>query len=119
MKLRKNIERMRKIVRAYDDFEYKKAKLLTQAQKVKNKAQNILKGGNTMKFGTILGIVVGALALIGAGAAAMYFYLNGGCCDCDCDCDCCGDDDLFDDFPEDEEEPEEVEAPAEEVPAEE
>lgn len=117
MKVRKTIEQMRKIVRAYDDFEYRKAKLIAQTQKVKNKAQNILKGGNTMKFGTILGIVVGALTLIAAGAAAMYFYLNGGC-DCDCDC-CCDDDDLFDDFPEDEDEPEAVEAPAEEVPAEE
>lgn len=98
MKITKTVETMRKIVRAYDDFEERKERFKSKTQKVKNKTKNILKGGNTMKFGTILGIVVGALTLIGAGAAAMYFYLKGGC-----DC-CCGDydDDLFDEFPEEE-----------------
>ena len=53
-----------------------------------------------MKFGTVIGIVVGALALIAAGAAAVYFLSKKkGCCDC---CDCCCDDDLFDEFPEEE-----------------
>ena len=104
MKIAKTVETMRTIVRAYDDFEARKERIKSKTQKVKNKTQNILKGGNTMKFGTILGIVVGTLTLIGAGAAAMYFYLKGGC-------DCCCDDDLFDEFPEEE--------PLNEVPAEE
>ena len=86
MKIAKTVETMRTIVRAYDDFEERKERIKSKTQKVKNKTQNILKGGNTMKFGTILGIVVGALTLIGAGAAAMYFYLKGGC-DCCCDCE--------------------------------
>ncbi len=111
MKIEKTVETMRKIVRAYDNFEAKKAGLKLKTQKVKNKTENLLKGGNTMKFGTIIGIVVGALALIGAGAAAAYFFLKGGCCDCDCDCGCDCDDELFDDFEEEE--------PVPEVPAEE
>lgn len=102
MKAASTIETMRKIVRAYDDFEAGKAKLKGKKDEIKNRTQNILKGGNTMKFGTIIGIVVGALALIGAGAAAMYFYFKGGC-------DCCEDDELFDEFPEEE--------PAAEAPA--
>ena len=106
MKIASTVETMRKIVRAYDDFEAGKEKLTSRTKEIKNKTQNILKGGNTMKFGTILGIVVGTLTLIGAGAAAMYFYLKGGC-----GCDCCCNDDLFDEFPEEE--------PQNEVPAEE
>ncbi|MGN0627436.1 MAG: hypothetical protein ACI4IT_05690 [Oscillospiraceae bacterium] len=112
MKIAKTVETMRTIVRAYDDFEARKERIKSKTQKVKNKTQNILKGGNTMKFGTILGIVVGALTLIGAGAAAMYFYLKGGC---DCCCDDY-DDELFDEFPEEEFA---TDAPVEEAPAEE
>ncbi len=102
------IETMRTIVDAYDKFEAKKLS-------IKNKAKGLLKGGRTMKFGTVIGIVVGVLALIAAGAAAVYFLTKKkGCC-CDGCCDCC--DDLFDEFPEEEycccEEPVE-EAPAEE-----
>lgn len=95
MKLTEAIEAMRAIVDAYDKFEAKKLK-------IKNKTKALLKGGKTMKFGTIIGIVVGALTLIAAGAAAVYFlvYKKGCCCD-DCCCDCC-DDDLFDEFPEEE-----------------
>ncbi len=109
MKLKTAIKTMRTIVDAYDKFEAKKLKI-----KKKTKA---LKGGNYMKFGTVIGIVVGAIALIAAGAAAMYFYLKkdecccGDCCDCD-------DDFLFDDFPEEDEIPfddEPVEAPTEEI----
>ena len=56
-----------------------------------------------MKFGTVIGIVVGALALIAAGAAAAYFLAKkkGCCCCCEDDC-CCDCDDLFDEFPEEE-----------------
>ena len=112
MKISSTVETMRKIVRAYDDFEAGKEKLTSRTKEIKNKTQNILKGGNTMKFGTILGIVVGALTLIGAGAAAMYFYLKGGC---DCRCDDY-EDELFDEFPEEEFA---TDAPVEEAPAEE
>ncbi len=54
-----------------------------------------------MKFGTVLGIVVGALTLLAAGAAAMYLYINKGnifSWSCHCGDDCCDDDDLFDEF---------------------
>ena len=89
MKIKEVISAMRILVEAYDKIEAKKLK-------IKNK-KAILKGGKFMKFGTIIGIVVGGLALLAAGAAAMYFYLNKtSCC-----CDCC-DDDLFDEFPEEE-----------------
>ena len=60
------IETMRTIVDAYDKFEAKKLK-------IKRKTEKVLKGGKNMKFGTVIGIVVGALALIAAGAAAVYF----------------------------------------------
>ena len=86
------IETMRTIVDAYDKFEAKKLK-------IKRKTERLLKGGKSMKFGTVIGIVVGALALIAAGAAAVYFLSKKkGCCCCD---DCCCDD-LFEDFPEEE-----------------
>ncbi len=86
MKLKTVMKVMRKAVNAYDKFE---------AEKLKIKKR---KGGNFMKFGTVIGIVVGALALIAAGAAAMYFFLNKNkCCD---GCCCC--DDIFEEFPEEE-----------------
>ncbi|MBQ5357329.1 MAG: hypothetical protein IIU57_03780, partial [Oscillospiraceae bacterium] len=89
------IETMRTIVDAYDKFEAKKLK-------IKRKTEKVLKGGKNMKFGTVIGIVVGALALIAAGAAAVYFLnKKKGCCCDDC-CDCCCDEDLFDEFPEEE-----------------
>jgi hypothetical protein len=103
------IETMRTIVDAYDKFEAKKLK-------IKRKTEKVLKGGKNMKFGTVIGIVVGALALIAAGAAAVYFLTKKkGCCCEDC-CDCCCDEDIFDEFPE-----EEIcceEEPVEEIPAE-
>lgn len=113
MNIKEAVEVMRNIVSAYDKFEAEKLK-------IKRRTEKILKGGHSMKFGTIIGIVVGALALIAAGAAAAYFLVkkNKGCCE-DCCCDCC-EDDIFDEFPEEEcccgcfED-----APAEEVPAEE
>ena len=87
------IETMRTIVDAYDKFEAKKLK-------IKRKTEKFLKGGKSMKFGTVMGIVVGALALIAAGAAAVYFLSKKkGCCCCD---DCCCEDDLFEEFPEEE-----------------
>ena len=88
------IETMRSIVDAYDRIEAKKLK-------IKKKTEKFLKGGKSMKFGTVIGIVVGALALIAAGAAAVYFLSKKKGC-CDCGCDCCCDDDLFDEFPEEE-----------------
>ena len=89
------IETMRTIVDAYDKFEAKKLK-------IKRKTEKFLKGGKNMKFGTVIGIVVGALALIAAGAAAVYFLTKKkGCCCEDCCCDCC-DEDFFDEFPEEE-----------------
>ena len=89
------IETMRTIVDAYDKFEAKKLK-------IKRKTEKFLKGGKSMKFGTVIGIVVGALALIAAGAAAVYFLnKKKGCCCDDC-CDCCCDEDIFDEFPEEE-----------------
>ncbi len=101
LKLETAIKVMREIVSAYDKIEAKKLK-------IKNR-----KGGNFMKFGTIIGIVVGVIVLIAAGAAAAYFFLNKkNCCD-DCCCDDC-----FEDFPEEEiiEDFEEIqEAPAEET----
>ena len=107
------IETMRTIVDAYDKFEAKKLK-------IKRKTERLLKGGKNMKFGTVIGIVVGALALIAAGAAAAYFLAKkkGCCCCCEDDC-CCDCDDLFDEFPEEEcccdcEEPAPEEVPAEE-----
>lgn len=111
MKVKEAIELMRSIVSAYDRFEAKRLK-------IKNKTKKLLKGGKKMKFGTIIGIVIGILALIAAGAAAAYFLIKkNNCCD-DCCCDCCCDDELFDEFPE-EECCCECEAPAEEAPAEE
>ena len=95
MKLNEAIEVMRTIVSAYDRFEAEKLR-------IKSKTRNILKGGHSMKFGTIIGIVVGAIALIAAGAAAAYFLTKKkGCCCEDCCCDCC-DEDFFDEFPEEE-----------------
>ena len=86
------VETMRSVVDAYDRIEAKKLR-------IKKKTEKFLKGGKSMKFGTVIGIVVGALALIAAGAAAAYFLAKKkGCCCCD---DCCCDD-LFDDFPEEE-----------------
>ena len=100
------IETMRSIVDAYDRIEAKKLR-------IKKKTEKFLKGGKSMKFGTVIGIVVGALALIAAGAAAVYFLnKKKGCCCDDC-CDCCCDDDLFDEFPE-----EEFSCDCEEVPEE-
>ena len=102
------IETMRSIVDAYDRIEAKKLR-------IKKKTEKFLKGGKSMKFGTIIGIVVGVLALIASGAAAVYFLTKKkGCCE-DC-CDCCCDEDIFDEFPEEEFCCEE---PAAEVPAEE
>ncbi len=93
MKVKTAMTVMRNIVNAYDKFEAKKLK-------IKNRK---LKGGNFMKFGTVIGIVVGAIALLAAGAAAMYFYLNkGGCCCCCDDNFDEFDDELFDEFPEEE-----------------
>ena len=103
------VETMRTIVDAYDKFEAKKLK-------IKRKTEKFLKGGKSMKFGTVIGIVVGALALTAAGAAAVYFLTKKKECCCDDCCDCCCDEDLFDEFPE-----EEIcceEEPVEEVPAE-
>ena len=103
------VETMRTIVDAYDKFEAKKLK-------IKRKTEKFLKGGKSMKFGAVIGIVVGALALIAAGAAAVYFLTKKKECCCDDCCDCCCDEDLFDEFPE-----EEIcceEEPVEEVPAE-
>ena len=80
------IETMRTIVDAYDKFEAKKLR-------IKRKTEKLLKGGKKMKFGTVIGIVVGALALIAAGAAAAYFLAKKkGCCCC-CEDDCCCDED--------------------------
>ncbi|MBE6881391.1 MAG: hypothetical protein IJE83_03680 [Oscillospiraceae bacterium] len=93
MKAVEVINAMRTIVDAYDKFEAKKLK-------IKKKTKAILKGGKSMKFGTIIGIVVGGLALLAAGAAAMYFVMKKNCCCDDCCCDCC--DDVFDEFPEEE-----------------
>ena len=103
------IETMRSIVDAYDRIEAKKLK-------IKKKTEKFLKGGKSMKFGTVIGIVVAGLVVLAAGAAAAYFFLKKKecCCD-DCCCDCCCDDELFDEFPEEECCCECEEAPAEEV----
>ena len=93
MKAVEVINAMRTIVDAYDKLEAKKLK-------IKKKTKAILKGGKSMKFGTIIGIVVGGLALLAAGAAAMYFVMKKNCCCDDCCGDCC--DDVFDEFPEEE-----------------
>lgn len=86
------VETMRSIVDAYDRIEAKKLR-------IKKKTEKFLKGGKSMKFGTVIGIVVGALTLIAAGAAAVYFLTKkNGCCCCE---DCCCDD-VFDEFPEEE-----------------
>ena len=85
------VETMRSIVDAYDRIEAKKLR-------IKEKTEKFLKGGKSMKFGTVLGIVVGALTLIAAGAAAVYFLSKKkGCCCEDCCCD-----EIFDEFPEEE-----------------
>lgn len=113
MSITKTIEAMRKIVCMYDKIQTKKDKIRNKT----DKALSVVKGGNNMKFGTIIGIVVGAITLIAAGAAAMYVFLNGfPCCKKGC---CCEDEDLYDEFPEEEanEEPEASEEPA--APAEE
>ena len=103
MKIIEVIDAMRTIVDAYDKIEAKKLKL-------KKKTKAILKGGKSMKFGTIIGIVVGGLVVLAAGAAAAYFFFKKKECCC---CDCC--DDHYEEFPE-----EEVCCDcAEEVPAEE
>lgn len=112
MSITKSIEAMRKIVCMYDKIQTKKNKIRNKA----DKALSVVKGGNNMKFGTIIGIVVGAITLIAAGAAAMYVFLNGFPC---CKKGCCEDDeDLYDEFPE-EEASEEPEEPAEEASEEE
>ncbi len=90
MNISATVEAMRTIVNAYDKFEAKKLK-------IKMKKEKLLKGGKSMKFGTVIGIVVGALTLIAAGAAAACIFMKKDCC-CD-DCCCCNDDDLFDEFP--------------------
>lgn len=90
MNISATVEAMRTIVDAYDKFEAKKLK-------IKMKKEKLLKGGKSMKFGTVIGIVVGALTLIAAGAAAACVFMKKGCCCDDC---CCKDDDLFDEFTE-------------------
>lgn len=106
------VEAMRKVVCMYDKIQTKKDKIRNKA----SKALSVVKGGNNMKFGTIIGIVVGAITLIAAGAAAMYVFLNGFPC---CKKGCCEDEDLYDEFPEEEENSEPAEESSEEAPAEE
>ena len=110
MSISKSVEAMRKIVCMYDKIQTKKDKIRNKA----GKALSVMKGGNKMKFETIIGIVVGAITLIAAGAAAMYVFLNGFPC---CKNGCCEDEDLYDEFPE--EASDNNEEPAEEVPSEE
>lgn len=111
MSISSTVNAMRKIVCVYDKIQSKKNKIKKKA----DKALSVMKGGNNMKFGTIIGIVIGAITLIAAGAAAMYVFLNGFPC---CKKDCCEDGDLYDEFPE-EAAPAEEAAPEEKAPAEE
>lgn len=106
MKLAAMVELMRACVNTYDRY-WNKKKLL--GERLRNTRGN-WKGGNSMKK---IGIIVGIVSLILAGAAAAYFFSKrcGRCC--------CENDDLYDDFPE-EEIPPEAEEPAgwkEETPA--
>ncbi|HPR40495.1 MAG TPA: hypothetical protein PKY19_03790 [Oscillospiraceae bacterium] len=111
MKLAAMIGIMRACVGAYDHYQDEKNLL---SEKLRNTSRK-LKGGNSMKT---IGVIVGIVSLIIAGAAAAYF-LSKKCGRC------CGDEDLYDDFPEEEiatdtEEPaapKEEETPAEETPA--
>ena len=81
-----------RIIKLFFSFEKWKKNL----KKKRNKKQ---KGGKSMKFQTIIGLVVGAITLIAAGAAAMYVFLEGFPC---CRCKDEDEDDLYDDFPEEE-----------------
>lgn len=103
MNIASAINIMRRLVCIYDKVQAKKEKIRNKA----DKTLSVVKGGNVMKFGTIIGIVVGAITLIAAGAAAMYVFLNGFPC---CKKDCCCEDELYDEFSD---EPEAADAPAE------
>ena len=82
-----------RIIGYFFSFEKWKRKL----KKKRNKKQ---KGGKSMKFQTVIGLVVGAITLIAAGAAAMYVFLEGfPFCHCKDEED---DEEFFDDFPEEE-----------------
>lgn len=89
MKLAAMIGFMRACVGAYDRYQDDKNLL---SEKLRNTRRK-LKGGHSMKT---IGIIVGIVSLIIAGAAAAYF-LSKKCSRC-----CCGDEDLYDDFPEEE-----------------
>lgn len=106
MKLAAMIGIMRACVGAYDRYQDEKNLL---SEKLRNTRRK-LKGGNSMKT---IGVIVGIVSLIIAGAAAAYFFSK--------KCGrCCEDDDLYDDFPEEEITPEADEPAdpkAEEVPA--
>ena len=95
MKLAAMIGIMRACVGAYDHYQDEKNLL---SEKLRNTSRK-LKGGNSMKT---IGVIVGIVSLIIAGAAAAYFLSK------KCGC-CCGDEDLYDDFPEEEIPPEEDE----------
>ncbi len=106
MKLTAMVELMRACVDTYDWYWNKKNLL---GEQLRNTRGN-WKGGNIMKT---VGIIVGIVSLILAGAAAAYFFSK------KCGRCCCENDDLYDDFPE-EEIPPEADEPAgwkEETPA--
>ena len=69
MSISKSVEAMRKIVCMYDKIQTKKDKIRNKA----GKALSVMKGGNKMKFGTIIGIVVGAITLIAAALRQCMF----------------------------------------------
>ena len=90
------IETMRKVVKTYDDCKKKLDLAKERFETAKYKVKSTLEDERVMKFGTVIGIVVGAITLIAAGAAAAYFFFKHRekCCE--------EDDELFDDFPEEE-----------------
>ncbi len=67
---------MRKVVNAYDNFNDRLHSAKLKCESVKDKIKSVTEDERVMKFGTVIGIVVGALTLIAAGAAAAYFFFK-------------------------------------------
>ena len=113
-KIKNTIETMRKVVNAYDNLSDKLNSAKLKYESAKDKIKSVTEDERVMKFGTVIGIVVGALTLIAAGAAAAYFFFK-----CKEKCLEEAEDELYDDFPEEEIITDEGEDIPEDIPEEE
>ena len=112
LKIDNVISSMRKCVEYYDAVQERIQKLSPEnvRESIKTSIIPEKKGGDTMKAGTVIAIVVAVVALLAAGAAAAVYFTKKHCLLCD-DVD----DDMYGDFPDEDEEA--APAPAAEEPA--